>query len=284
MTGGSGNNVDTPSTSQVETDPPGFNLKSIFEVMQKQGVDWSYYFSDFPFGLVFDRLIRDAAFTSRMRSIDDFLTRAGTGDLPAVSWLDPNFNDVPDGPQFSNDDHPPGDVTPGQQLVHQIYTALAASPAWSKTLFLITYDEHGGFFDHVLPPGTPAVPLPEPPQKPASGGPQDNNENLQRYGLRVPSFVVSAWVPPAFVAKKNYDHSSLLSTILRRFCLGANGQPVSMGLRTDTSFDVGGILSGDAPRQSLPPAPVVHAVAAAPPAPPNPNAFGAVLRKAVLGF
>jgi phospholipase C len=284
MTGGSGNDVDTPSTTLVETNPPGFNLKSIFEVLQEQGVDWSYYFSDFPFGLVFQRLIRDAAFTSRMRSIDDFVTRAATGDLPAVSWLDPNFNDVPDGPQFSNDDHPPGDVLPGQQLVHRIYTALAASPAWSKTLFLITYDEHGGFYDHVFPPGTPAVPLPEPPQQPAAGGPEDADANLQRYGLRVPAFVISAWAPPAFVAKKTYDHTSLLSTILRRFCLGANGQPVSMGLRTDTSLDVGGILSAETPRESLPTAPLVPAAAAVAAGPTNPNAFGAVLRKAVVGF
>ena len=83
-----------------------------------------------------------------------FLEHAASGDLPSVSWIDPNFVDFDLlGPAGSNDDHPPSDVKAGQQLVLALYAALASSPTWSKTLLVITYDEHGGFFDHVPAPG-----------------------------------------------------------------------------------------------------------------------------------
>jgi phospholipase C len=81
-----------------------------------------------------------------------FLQRAAKGDLPAVSWIDPNFIDLTFGPEGSNDDHPPSDLRAGQQLVLKAFHAIAQSPAWAKTLLIITYDEHGGFYDHVPPP------------------------------------------------------------------------------------------------------------------------------------
>ena len=86
-----------------------------------------------------------------------FLDDVAAGRLPAVSWIDPRFKDLRVLGPDSNDDHPPSDVLAGQDLVLTLYHALSSAPTWSKTLFVITYDEHGGFYDHVTPPAAPTI-------------------------------------------------------------------------------------------------------------------------------
>jgi len=89
-----------------------------------------------------------------------------------------------------------------------VYHALAASPQWEKTLLVIFYDEHGGFFDHLAPPGAP-----------------DDQQMFGRYGVRVPALVVSPWVEPRSVSHTVLDHTSVIKTILLRFCPGALDEP-----------------------------------------------------------
>ena len=101
----------------------------------------------------------------------------------------------------SNDDHPPSDVALGQALVLKIYDALASSKLWTKTLFVITYDEHGGFFDHVPPPLDP---------------PDDDPQTFNRYGVRVPAIVVSPLVGRRSFSHQVFDHTSIIKTILLR--------------------------------------------------------------------
>ena len=128
----------------------------------------------------------------------NFLDDAKDGKLPAVSWIDPNFVDVSFiGPSGSNDDHPPSDIKAGQELVLKVYSALVKSPNWQKTMLVITYDEHGGFYDHVLP-------------HPA----QDDKPAFRTYGVRVPSIVVSPYTARASVSSVVYDHTSIIKTIL----------------------------------------------------------------------
>ena len=81
--------------------------------------------------------------------VDGFFSRAQRGALPSVSFIDPHFVDYPPG---SDCDEPPSDVLVGQSLVRRIVEAVVTSPAWPKTLLVIVYDEHGGFYDHVPPP------------------------------------------------------------------------------------------------------------------------------------
>lgn len=296
MTGGSGGLLTTPSDASVASDPPAYPMKTIFEVLQDHGVDWNMFFSDLPFPLVFTALVRDAQYTSRMLPMSAFLDRAETGDLPAMAWLDPNFNDVPDGTDNASDDHPPGDVARGQQFVAQVFNALAASPAWSKTMLIITYDEHGGFYDHVEPPGTP----------PRTDGPKDDDPNLTRYGVRVPALVVSPWVAQGEATHTVYDHTSILRTILLRYCvtpieslpilavaakpaIGAGigiDRPIvlasnvpSMGARTDSANDLGPLLSLDAPRAATP---IALAARAAGPTSSPLTGIGATVRLSVL--
>jgi len=218
-----------------------------------------------------------------MRFIQDFFVAAETGDLPAVSWLDPRFTDVESGgfgsDDTASDDHPPGDVSRGQQLVKQIYDALTRSPAWSKTLFVITYDEHGGFYDHVPPPGTPHA-----DGTTVDGAPVDDDPKYTRYGVRVPAFVVSPWVAAGTVSHETFDHTSLIATMLRRFCLDAASHAPPFSGRADAANDVGSILSVDALPNAVAASPAVGAAGATPPGVTPPESFGKVLRQSLVGF
>jgi phospholipase C len=182
-----------------------------------------------------------------------FLEDAAKGMLPQVAWIDPNFNDINIYGADSNDDHPPSDVKGGQDLVLLVYNALAASPLWNKLLFIVTYDEHGGFFDHEPPP--PAA--------------DDDEKKFGRYGLRVPALVISPYVESRSVAKVNgesilFDHTSIILTILLKFCGGDLGRkkpprrlfrwldfghPHYMGKRTASANDLGLLLTRSEARE-----------------------------------
>jgi phospholipase C len=135
--------------------------------------------------------------------------------LPQYSFIEPRYfadlalNSIP------NDQHPPHNVLYGEQLIAQVYNALRSSPCWSRTLFVITYDEHGGCYDHVAPP--PAV---------APDGVMANpyGFTFQAFGVRVPAVVVSPYVPPGSIIRPAgatpFDHTSLISTVREIFGLG----------------------------------------------------------------
>ena len=117
-------------------------------------------------------------------------------------------------------------------------------PLWSKTLLVITYDEHGGFFDHVPPPPAPAV------------------SGIDRYGPRVPAFVISPWVERGKASDVVFDHTSILKTIARRFL---SARPPDLGERMAEAKDLSMVLRStarqDRPNIPLPPAPAPSALA-----------------------
>jgi len=155
-----------------------------------------------------------------------FVERAAAGDLPAVSWIDPNFVDLSFGPAGSNDDHPPSDLHAGQKLVLELFDALMQSPVWGKTLLIVTYDEHGGFYDHVPPPAC-----------------EDDTPALRKLGPRVPALIVSPSVGKRQVSKTVFDHTSIIKTILARFCRKADGTVPDMGARVRAAEHLGGLLT-----------------------------------------
>lgn len=192
-----------------------FTGTSIFDVLTQLGVDWAYAESNIAFLRMFDRYRLDVRriipFTDDFeQGIDDtFENRVRAGRLPSVSFIDPRYIDVP--PAFdANDDLPPTDVCHGQRLVRRVYELLRQAPTWSRTLFLVTYDEHGGFHDHVAPPGTPASTSPE-------SVPRIHPDGSDHLGVRVPALVVSPWVDAGSVIKTRFDHTSIIKTILDRF-------------------------------------------------------------------
>jgi phospholipase C len=166
-----------------------------------------------------------------------FLRDAAAGDLPSFSWIDPNFVDL-GGLTGANDDHPPTDIMAGQELVFKVYNAVVTSPVWERTLLLIVYDEHGGFYDHVSPDRF------TPP-----GGLPDKDRKFRRYGPRVPAIVVSPWLEPHEHSHTVFDHTSIIKTALLRFC-GDHAERCieSMGPRVMRAKHLGELLTRDTPR------------------------------------
>jgi phospholipase C len=169
-----------------------------------------------------------------------FLRDAAAGELPSFSWIDPNFVDL-GGLQGANDDHPPSDIMAGQELVLKVYNAIATSPLWERTLLLIVYDEHGGFYDHVSPDDF------TPP-----GGLPDQDRRFRRYGPRVPAIVVSPWVETQRHSHTVFDHTSIIKTALLRFGGDhAEERIEAMGPRVAQARHLGELLSRDTPREPL---------------------------------
>lgn len=125
--------------------------------------------------------------------------------MPSVIFIEPEYTDGPHG--VPNDDHPPTGVTQGQSLLSDIYNALLSNPTrWAKTVMIVTYDEHGGFYDHVPPLYIP-TPLINHGSTPV----------FTTTGVRVPGFVISPLVDPATVYNKPLDHTSILQFIADKF-------------------------------------------------------------------
>ena len=140
------------------------------------------------------------------RPFSAFLADCATGNLPTVSFVDPRFEDENSG--TSGDDHPHADIRGGQAFMSQIYHAVTAAPQWSRTVLLFTYDEWGGFFDHVPPPTAPVPPAT------AAAGDTDG-----RRGFRIPTLLVSPFARRQHVGTKVYDHCSVLRMIETRWGL-----------------------------------------------------------------
>jgi phospholipase C len=193
---------------------PDYTQRSIFNLLDEAQppVSWKIYFSDLPFGGIFG-YVRTHGAANLVTADPNFFNDAANGTLPAVSFVDPRFLGTPN---VESDEHPPSNVQVGQEFVSRIVKALMASPLWNKSALFITYDEHGGYFDHVPPPQA-CVPDDIPPDL-ESGDEQGAFDN---YGIRVPVVVVSAFAKRHFVSRKVYDHTSILRFIETRFDLPA---------------------------------------------------------------
>lgn len=166
-----------------------FTMKTVYQAINEVGLEWACYYSDVPF----IGLFADHWNAGRMGYIEDFVRDVGRGDLPPFTWLEPGFS--------FNDDHPPHHAGLGQMLLATIYEAIARSPIWDRVLFVITYDEHGGFYDHVPPPTT-----------------EDDYaaEGFNQMGFRIPALAVGPWVRPG-VDHTVFDNTSLLRYVCDRF-------------------------------------------------------------------
>jgi phospholipase C len=224
------------SGSKNNRSQPLYAVPSFVRHLDRAGIFWRWYAHEYVATLrLTDDWYRFSLSASHFRYFDrrtaalgrSFLEHAAAGDLAPVSWIDPNFVDFDLlGPAGSNDDHPPSDVKAGQQLALALYAALVSSPNWSKTLLVITYDEHGGFFDHVPPPAA-----------------EDDRAAFRSYGPRVPALVVSPWIPRRTVSSVLYDHTSIIKTILLRFCREPDGSIPNLGTRVASANHLGGLLT-----------------------------------------
>jgi phospholipase C len=173
-----------------------------------------------------------------------------TSTMPQVIFIEPEYSDGPH--ESPNDDHPPTAISRGQALVRDIYAALIANPArWQRTMMIVTYDEHGGFYDHVAP-------LPIVTDVKTSTG---FLVRLSTSGVRVPALVLSPLVEPGSVHARPLDHTALLQLLADKF---DGGRPYSdaVARRQPWLSPLSAVLTRSAPRTQAAPAPVL----AAPPA------------------
>ena len=220
----------TPSLNNIEI---GGDLagavkdRTIFDILTAGGVSWNYVESNIAFLRMFDRYRVDER---NIIQRQQFIEKAKAGQLPAVTWIDPNFGEL-EIDNEANDDHPPADVRQGQALIHEIYTALTAIRSqWNRTLFVITYDEHGGFYDHVPPHGLDAGAAP--------AVPRIHPDGTAFYGPRVPAFLISPWIARGVATDRIFDHTSILKSILVNFVGPEAATQGLLGARVDAAEDL----------------------------------------------
>ena len=183
-----------------------FTCPSIFGRLSDKNIDWAI------FGYNREPLTRhdfpdvQSAAESHFGHFRDFQDRAADGTLPALSFLEPSWD------ASGNSQHPNYDVAAGEQFIHDAYYAVRNGRAWASTLLIITYDEHGGNYDHVAPPSD-ATP-------PGDGTVGEYGFDFTRFGLRVPAVLVSPLIAAGTVyraASGRIDHTSVLKTIQERW-------------------------------------------------------------------
>lgn len=180
----------------------GWDWPTIWTLMSNAGMTSAYYFSNLPvLGLW------GARHAQHGRHISSFYADAAAGTLPQVSFLDPWFVE-PQG--LANDDHPHADIRLGQAFLSGVVEAFLTSPLYEKSALVITYDEWGGFWDHVDPPRVA--------DDRATPGDPGGDDDFGQLGFRIPSTIVSPWTAarPGNKAKVDhnvYEHASVLRFI-----------------------------------------------------------------------
>jgi phospholipase C len=268
---------------------------NIYDLFTRRGLDWRVYES-FPSVTMLRMFARYATDDRQIVPIGRLAQDVAAGNLPPLTVIEPAMHHFP-----QNDDHPVADMRNGQAFLKGVYDTLRSNPAlWAKTLLIITYDEHGGFYDHMPPPiadlrdvgqinkADPGRALAGAPAQAGVGlssrgvdaalsaalvagqasalhdsavlvgvTPASRQDCLTPYGVRVPTFLVSPWVPAGKGPDLVLDHCSILKTLLARF-IGPNAPFLSDRVAASRSFD--GFLRADAPRMAIGPAPSVQSV------------------------
>ncbi|KAJ7566005.1 hypothetical protein O6H91_02G084400 [Diphasiastrum complanatum] len=200
----------------------GFPQRTIFDSLDESELSFGIYYQNIPSTITYDSLRQLKHVTKFYDYYLHFKQHAKEGKLPNYTVIEPSYFDSPILP--GNDDHPVHDVSNGQRLVKEVYETLRKSPQWNELLLIITYDEHGGFYDHVP---TPVKNVPNPD---GLNGPAPHFFQFDRLGVRVPTIMVSPWINKGTVVHEpngpspysQYEHSSIPATVKKIFNLKAD--------------------------------------------------------------
>jgi phospholipase C len=181
----------------------------VYDWLSRNKVRWRVYHEDMPFFSMMLRWVPDILLENHFRpfaQLYDDVQNEPPGEFPQVIFVEPTYTDAPH-IGLSSDDHAPSAIKGGQKFLLEVYRALSRVPdVWKGTVMVVTYDEHGGFFDHVSPPMITTQPPP--------GASYPAFHSL---GVRVPGFVVSPFVKPGTVYNGLLDHTSILKFIGQKF-------------------------------------------------------------------
>ncbi len=186
-------------TKNTQSDPQLTGVPIIFDQLDQAQVSWNVYTDDLA------PLEFSVAWGQRKKwgKVADFFAAVQNGTLPAVSFVDATTAISPP----DTDEHPPGDVQAGEAWTRMLYDTVVHGPNWSETALLFTYDEAGGFGDHVPPP--------------SSCAPSADQSEFTELGIRVPLIVVSPWARRHYVSHEVHEHTSILRFIELLFDLPA---------------------------------------------------------------
>ena len=231
---------------------------TIYDLLDANSITWTDYYSDLPYTTSF----ASASNPANRKLVAQFFVDAAAGTLPAVSFIDPSSfpSQSINGHLYETDEHPPNDIRAGEYFVSTIITALRNSPNWSDSILFFTYDEHGGFYDHAVPPPAPqggastpdgiapgqCADLSNPPASELPGGGANCTHSktqdapgicpsftptgpypsdcptFNQLGVRLPFVAVSPFAKPHYVSHAVGDHTSMLALIEKRFLNSAH--------------------------------------------------------------
>ncbi|HXJ84842.1 MAG TPA: alkaline phosphatase family protein [Candidatus Methylomirabilis sp.] len=225
--------------------PAPFTASSIYDLLGKNGHTWTIYgYNQPPLTRASIADITNAP-NGHFGEFKDFKQAAADGTLAEYVFLEPQWGHA------GNSQHPNYDVAKGEQFLHDVYYALYGSKVWQSTLLIITYDEHGGCYDHVAPPTNAKTP---------DDSVGEQGFDFTRFGVRVPTVLVSPWIEAGTVYRAPgwerggsrpglgtpFDHTSILRTVESRFGL----RPLTK--RDAAAPDIGSVLTLGAPRKDDP--------------------------------
>jgi len=224
------------SQGHMNDSTKSFTVPTIFGLLTAKGIRWMIYGYDKDPLTRLDFPDTTSAPDANFGRFADFRADAAAGQLPGYAFLEPSWGSA------GNSQHPNYDVAQGEQLIHDVYRALRDGPGWNQTLLIVTYDEHGGCYDHVPPP-MGALP---PDQAVGEYG-----FDFTRLGVRVPTVLVSPLIAPGTVFRvpagfTPLDHTSIPKTVETRW-----GLP-SLTARDAAAPDVAEALTLAAPRNDDP--------------------------------
>ena len=263
MAGTAYGNISTSLESLKDPPPPN---GTIWDRLHAYGISWRNYFTDLPSTGIISSTIEK--YPQNIAPIGQFYADCAAGTLPSVSIVDPEFGVVGEAgsalaklPALApiaeklqttgGDEEGPQDMAYGEYWAYTTLKKVLESPAWPRTLLIYTYDEHGGYYDHVPPPA--AIP---PDSIPPKLGPGDAPGGYDIYGPRVPAIVLSPYAKPNAVTNVVHDHTSFLATVEAKWNLPALTYRDANARTVMDFLDVGRAAFLQPPTITEPPVPV----------------------------
>lgn len=235
---------DTVTTTLI--DGYRFDNGNLFDRLEDKCLDWLVFEGDETPQVFSLSGMNFNALQGRFRDFDDFVSSVNDTAFPAsYSFIEPNYGNImpwtPEDFTCGNSQHPLDDVTRGERLIKDVYEAVRNSPHWESSLIIVTYDEHGGFYDHVPPP------VADPPGDSITDNENNHNDfDFKQTGVRVPAVVISPWIPRGVIDHDVHDHTSIIKTVTELFSLS------SLTERDRNAKSLTHLLSLAAPRADSP--------------------------------
>jgi phospholipase C len=215
----SGGLTESPSDQEVVRGY-SFDAGTIYDRLDQAGLDWRIYHDGLPqtAGIQSLRVEYIDPLTEKFRDMKYFASDVAAGRLPHYVFIEPDY-DTGNNYLGGNSMHPLNDVRRGEDLIRSVYETVRNSGYWTNTMVIITFDEHGGFYDHCFPPAS--VPTGDDYRYATPG----RAFGFDRYGIRVPNVIISAYTAPGTILdglnnpNLVFDHASVLATAELRYGL-----------------------------------------------------------------